>query len=479
MRRVYIFLLLILTGGMYSCDLEVAPNTAITESLLTDSAAAFGFLNSAYRELHRFGYYGQQMMVMGDVLADNAALANNTGRYVGALANQLFAHYTFWQQAYVVVNFANYAIEQTDRFLNEGKISTTSANLIKGQALALRALAHFDVARAYGYEPGEEVGGWKLSAVIRDQAVRGAATGQPKPRATNDEVYDFIIQDLQEAINLLDGVTYPTAQARRRIDKAAAQALLARVYLYKGDYVQAEILAGQALANTAASLSPTANVVSDWAATAVPHRESLFEIDINPTTDWSTVDGVNNSLSSLTNNIAAAGNNFSIQASEDLINELESEPGDVRRGFWSDEVLPGGEVRYRLLKWRGGKGGDPNCRNIPVIRYAEVLLIKAEAEFRQGKEGEARATIDQLRQSRGLSPTIASGAALEEVIMNERRKELMFEGHRFFDFKRLGKDIRKATRQPVVYTDIKVLSYLFNQDIIVSGGILQQNPGYN
>jgi len=474
MRKIYLFILsALLMGGITSCDLDVKPNTAVTEGLLTDSTAALGFLNAAYRNMHAFGYYGQQMMVMGDVLADNAEIANNTGRYVDANANQIYAHYTFWFNAYTVINYANYAIAKTDELLNAGKISQTTAKQIKGQALFLRALCHFDVARAYGYEPGKEVNGWNLSAVIRTAPIKGASDAQPKPRATNTEVYAQVEQDLLEAINLLDG--FNPADVRRRANKAAAQALLARLYLYKGDWANAETYAQNALSSTTATISPAANVVSDWAAANVPHRESIFELDINPGTDWSTVDGVNNSLSSLTNNYTS-GNNFSVQASADLLTLLQAEAGDVRYGFWDQDTQTG---FWRLRKWRGGKGGDPNCRNIPVIRYSEVLLIQAEAEARQGKDSEAQVTINTLRSRRGLGNTSDTGPTLINLIMNERRKELMFEGHRFFDLKRLGQDIRKDNGPDLPYNDFRVLAPLSNQDIITSNGVLKQNPGYN
>ncbi|WP_051633140.1 RagB/SusD family nutrient uptake outer membrane protein [Thermonema rossianum] len=475
MRKIYLFILsALLMGGITSCDLDVKPNTAVTEDLLTDSTAAIGFLNAAYREMHRFNYYGQEMMVMGDVLADNAEIANNTGRYVAENANQIYAHYGFWFNAYTVINYANYAIDKVEQLLADGKISQSTANQIKGQALFLRALCHFDVARAYGYEPGKEVNGFNLSAVIRTAPIKGASDAEPKPRATNTEVYTQVKNDLLEAINLLNG--NDPANAPRRAGKAAAEALLARVYLYEGDYPNAETYAQNALSSTTATISAAADVVSDWDALTVPHPESIFELDINPTIDWSTVDGLNNSLSSLTNNIASNGNNFSVQASADLLALLNAEAGDVRIGFWDQDTQTG---FWRLLKWLGGKGGDVNCRNIPVIRYSEVLLIQAEAEARQGKDSEAQTTINILRSNRGLTNTTATGSALIDVIMNERRKELMFEGHRFFDLKRLGQDILKDGGAPLPYNDFKVLAPLSNQDIITSGGVLVQNPGYN
>lgn len=501
MRKIYSLLMaaILVTLMLPSCDLNPESNNLITEDQL-DAGAAEGYLNTAYRNLHSFGYYGQQMMVMGDVLADNADIANNTGRYVAANVNQIYAHYSFWATAYAIIGYTNLAISAAEKALANNELSQEEADQIIGQALFIRALCHFDIARAYGYEPGLEVGGFDLSAVIRDEPVFTLDDAAPKARSTNREVYDFVISDLERASILLDG-NEPSGTPYRA-GKAAVQALLARVLLYRGDaangdFAKAVAYADSAMANTDARLSPFLSqyydndgfintiyelgVVADWLGDDLgnapkPHPESVFELDIDGAKDWSTVDGVNNSLSSLTNNYVN-GNNFSVKIAEDLQNALAGDPqDDVRQYLYAGD----GAVR----KWLGNSktNADPNCRNIPVIRYAELLLIKAEAALRNGDVPTAQAAVDELKNTRyfAASPAPSDPDDLFDAILAERRREFAFEGQRFFDLKRLGLDISKdGGASALPYSDFKVLAPLSNQDVITSGGVLVQNPGYN
>jgi hypothetical protein len=126
-----------------------------------------------------------------------------------------------------------------------------------------------------------------------------------------------------------------------------------------------------------------------------------------------------------------------------------------------------------------GKSGFLNTDNVPVIRHAEVLLIRAEAHYRSGNEASALNDINTLRTNRGLTPVTLSGNAILEEILNQRLAELAMEGHRFHDLKRLGRDIVKDPSVGFVLSisDFRLLAQIPNGELIGNPN-MQQNPGY-
>jgi hypothetical protein len=227
------------------------------------------------------------------------------------------------------------------------------------------------------------------------------------------------------------------------------------------------------LATTTATLTPAANYVASWATTI--HPESIFESELR-VTDWSTVDGQNNSLHSISTN-STTGNFFTLSPSLEFRNEVAVNPTDVRNQMI---VTSGG---YPILrKWRGEKGNF--LENIPILRYSEVLLTAAEAKARSGNEGGAQTNITTFRTARGVVGAVtATGPALIDLILRERRLELIAEGHRFYDLKRLGMTIPKSTAakglgaEDLQYNNFKVLSRIPVAEVNISDE-LQQNPGY-
>jgi hypothetical protein len=118
--------------------------------------------------------------------------------------------------------------------------------------------------------------------------------------------------------------------------------------------------------------------------------------------------------------------------------------------------------------------------NSPVIRYSDVLLMRAEAYAESGQDGLAQADLNALRAKRNADAITAGGSALKAAIQDERRRELAFEGHRWFDLKRRGMDITKPAfgGNPIVpYTDFRILASIPNSQV-QNNPLLKQNPGY-
>jgi tetratricopeptide (TPR) repeat protein len=473
---------------MAACNLEVVNLASLSPQVaLADSVGVKSLIFSAYERTNDFLYYGQEQMIEPEIMADNLVIVNNTGRFVQESVNGVAAHMDRWGQEvanvtlpngrYVAINECNTVLANVDA-LKDGTTQAQKERL-KGEALFLRSLNYFDLLRTYSYEPGKEVNGFKLGVVLRIKPTAGASDAVYLPRSTNDEGYAQLEADLKQAILFLPNpaaVSNTVTNFPYRATKQAAYALLAKVYLYWGKYSDAATQADLALSFTNAPLTTTANYAASWSAT--PHPESIFESQI-AATDWNSVDGVNNSLHSMTMNIIS-GSQYVVGGSDELI--AAHEAGDIRRTLYDN--IPGGfgigtQSRFRSRKWSGSTGSY--LENIPIIRRADVLLIAAEGKARSGNETGARTDLNLLRTNRGLAATALSGQALLDLILNERRVELALEGNRWYDLKRLGLNITKAAgnnASTVPYTDFRILSRIPVDQVVQSGGKIVQNPGY-
>ncbi len=461
--------------SLASCSdlLDTEPRQSLTpDTALSDVNGYESLLATAYTGARSFGSYGQSLMIAPEIMADNLRIIANTGRYIGQEVNADRQHMGLWGN-YGAINVTNIIINGVDAV--EG--DATRKNRIKGEAFFLRALYYFDLAKVYGYEPGKEVNGWNNSVIIRTTPTLSFSDADFKARSTNRQVYDLIESDLNTAIGLLPSAAQGS-NGIYRVTKGAAEALLARAYLYDSKLPQAAAMATQSmttfnLGNDGTGLSTPANYVSGFST--YPNPESLFEIEIR-SVDWSTVDGVNNSMCTLTSNVFT-GAQFIVTASNELIAAYEI--GDIRRNAWIATTRSGatGTV-FRSAKWLGTKGDF--LENLPIMRAAELFLIRAEARFRTDAPG-ARSDLNALRSKRGLAAVDAGlvGDALFNQILKERRVEFALEGHRWFDLKRNGLTISKhSNNQPVPYSDYRLLAPL-PQDQLILNELLVDNPGYN
>jgi hypothetical protein len=484
----------VLAISLVGCSIDTTDQSTLSPTLaLNNVAGVQSAVLSTYRRVWEFNLYGQQINIHGDAFADNVEIVNRTGRYeqenvngIGVYANRWGAQTGFGEGCYGIVKDANYVLSYLPK-LNIATVPSSATvtsqavlDHLAAEAKFLRALAFFEIARVYSYEPGREVNGFNLGAVLRTNPTLAVSDAAPKARSTNLETYQQIESDLLDAIaGLLPASAvggWPASLGANtfpyRATKAAAAALLARVYLYWGRYADADTQATAALSLVPVSAPVTAaNYVASWSA--IPHSESIFEAEVRPT-DFSGVDGPNNSMNSITTNLLG-GSQYCVAASAELI--AAHEAGDIRRTVYVTSAATLNKPQTR--KWPGEKGAF--VENIPIIRRSEMYLIQAESRSRLNNSAGAQAAINTIRANRGLASTTLTGTALTDLIMNERRVELAFEGHRFFDLKRLGLPITKnaATGTPALQpTDFRLLQQIPVDQITLAGGVLKQNPGY-
>ena len=484
-------------AGCSDKDLAVQPRQSISsEAALTSVSSVDAAVIGVYSTLKSRVLYGRDFVAYGDVMADNAVATNKSGRLVGEGRNNSGAHFVNWGTAYSAINDCNLVLDAIPKI---SAASATQRERWEGEMRFIRALLYHDLMRAYAYSPTFIVTASNRGGVVlRSTAVDNKDTAAAfKPaRASIQQCYEFIINDLTIASTRL--ATSARAGAPHFATRAAAQALLARVQLYNGNWTAARDAATNALTGGVGTLTTAANHVAGWRASTNP--ESIFEVRFAIAAESL---GVNEALQTSYTSMGAIGAPFTNGGWGDCVpnllalNALGITGVPASLSISNAVALPtltrSADVRNQLFEWGGqrtnprfiectkffGKSGFLNTDNVPVIRHAEVLLIRAEAHFRTGNEASALNDINTLRTNRGLAPVTLTGNAILEEILNQRLAELAMEGHRFHDLKRLGRDVVKDPSVGFVLsiTDFRVLAQIPNQELIGNPN-MQQNPGY-
>lgn len=461
-----ILLLLIITWG---CDslIDTEPQQSVDpDYALTTPEGIQAVYGTTYNRIVHENYYGQALTIQGDALADNMVSHPTTsGRLQCQPLNQIGCHIGGWNR-YLQINEINLVLEHAEEIedLNE-----TDRTRIMGEMHFMRALSYHDLAKVYAYEPNQTVDGFDLGVIIRTEPTENIDDADFRSRATVQEVYELIESDLLTAIDLL---SESDGDAPHFANRAAAEALLARVYLYWERWEDAEEYATRALSNTDARIANEGEVPTMYESESGT-VESLFELRV--TTNESV--GVNESLAAL---LTPPGHYDGIP-SDEFLSTLEDE--DVRNELYplDEDVYPDVATGHRfVIKYNENTGSWAD--NIPVLRYSEVLLTRAEARQEAGIDG-ALDDLNEVRTNRGLEALAESEFDEDPIgeILEERRRELAFEGgHRWHDLKRRGMDVSKpeGTRNPLVYGEhTQYLARIPTGEVALNPD-LEQNPGY-
>lgn len=493
-NKLYIYVVGVMLITITACKkiVELEPQNSVTpEVALKDVDGYQTVLISVYDRLQAYGYYGRDMALMGDALADNifTATAVSGSRYDGQNLNNRNAHYNIWGNAYSAINELNNIIAGIDGLTDVPTSKAALRTRVKAEAYALRGMIYFDIARIYGYEPNRipttgTNANFNKSAVLRLLPTKLVGEADLKPRATVLEVYTSIEKDLQTAITTFASLGASVPTNPYRVTESFAHALLGKVYLYWGGKDAAAVQEfDKALATTIAfaKLSGAGNAANDFKK--VPHPESLFEVNYVQSVEVVGVTGSNDGLFTYTQPTGTNASNLATFAGQTVSNELNAliETADDRKALlFSARTSTNATIFRWANKYPGSNGAYTD--NVKVMRYADVLLMKAEALANQSLYPEAAALVVQLRTSRNATIVgVPVTSAIVDYIQDERRRELFFEGHRWFDLKRLGKTITKPAQAssalPVLYTDYRLLAPIPIGEISLNPA-LPQNPNY-
>jgi SusD family. len=476
-KKYLLYSLFIMASIGIACNkiLDVTPRQSIDSSIALESPEAIeAALNAAYAALRPVSQYGRDLIAIPELLADNAAHTNNPNDLYSQSRNLPGAHINMWQSSYYAINGLNNILKVLEN--PPAGITEEFKERISGQVYFLRALFYHNLMRVYAYDP----------TAIVPEANRGGVPIVTTPtlkledlsfpeRASIEAVYELIYADLQKSIQLLEGKSIGGNDPEYYASDAAASALLSRVALYNGDYATVVTEATQVINAKSDKFQSNANYISSWRSMKQP--ESLFELV------YLTADniGVNESLratftSRNTLNSATFAARGNVVVSDDLFNKYAA--NDVRKGLIING-LGRNNGKNEMTKFIS-KNGTANLDNVPVIRISEMYLNRAEAFARMlpAQEDAAREDLNKIRVRAGLAPVDASltGQDLINEIFLQRRLELAFEGHRFFDMKRLGMDIVKPSGN-VNFEEYRILAKIPESEIQRNKNLVQ-NFGY-
>jgi hypothetical protein len=323
----------------------------------------------------------------------------------------------YWSELYSDIYAANSVIQGLE---SSASVTTSVKQQLMGEALFVRAFMHFYAVNLYGPVPIVTTTNYQTNNTIH--------------RSPVNQVYEQILKDLEAAqadlsANFVDQTGLSTSE-RTRPNQGAATALLARTFLYTGQWDSAKIESSM-LINNGAQYSLLPNLSNVFLANST---EAIWQLEpVDP--GYNTFDGYYFILTS-----APGNSQFSVALSSYLLQAFE--PGDLRYQNWIDSIIVGSTTYYYPYKYKVGtyNTNNPVTEYTMVFRFAEQYLIRAEAEANMGDSTDAISDLDVIRTRAGLAnydPTINS--PLLGAILHERQVELFTEwGHRWFDLIRTG-----------------------------------------
>jgi len=428
-----------LTFSSCSDFLDVKPTNSADASLqtITTVADANVIIRGLMSKLASGSYYGRNFMLYADTKGGDYTITSQ-GRgydylYVFNHSESTNNFSTIWSQGYHCIAHINDLLLQIEKLQNAG--STENFNPIIGQALTARALIYFDLVRLYGKAYNHDKDSYGVPITLTPLTNDAKLT-----RNTVAEVYTQILKDLKDAESLL-----PKAKNNGYLNYYANKAIQARVYLYQEEYTDALACAEEIINSNVYTLYSNNSWVSSWKNQF--GTESIFELGIFQNEG----DLGNSSLGAYTrrrgnpNNTIAAGY---FTASTSFITRLNEDNQDVRKGIMTydetSQTRMGALYKYSgSLALEGDGKGNSTAVNIKVIRLSEVFLIAAEAAIKLNTPDLTKAAnyLNKIRQ-RAPQLTQATPSTISlEMIQDERSKELIGEGHRFFDMIRWNKSI--------------------------------------
>ncbi|MFY0690017.1 MAG: RagB/SusD family nutrient uptake outer membrane protein [Cyclobacteriaceae bacterium] len=457
---------LLIVAIFIGCDdfITLEPQDSLTSSgFYKTESDAISAINATYSAFQTLNYYGFNLPVLTNVSAQDAVKG---GFGAGDRAEyQQFADYTvadnntwsidFYKSAFGGINRANQVLDNVSLIEVGADMSQEVKTRVLGEAHFLRALNYYNLACAYG--------GLPLFSAVQD------INDPVPPRASLEETWGFIISDFEMASSMLPD-TYAAGDLGRAT-AGAANAMLARIHTARGEYTDAKFYV-DAVIGSSANYDLNPDYYENFTEAGNNNVESIFEIQYSHGTAslgvWSgTGDWNSNQVSRYTapqGQPASGGGGWAfMQPSQDLVDDYES--GDLRLS--GTVYMPGdpigdgvfepnasthasnaglyGNKKYTTVN-ADGTGGQGAAVNYKVIRFGEILLLKAEVEneLNAGVPQEALDAFNRIRLRAGLPEVNATNnpgldqASFRDIIMHERRIELAMEGITFFDANQRG-----------------------------------------
>ncbi len=466
MKKNLLYTLLFSSLILGSCTKELNQDPLTSKDLsvfLKNETEVEEYVNAVYGNLQFTGLYGLYMPAIGEIPSDNTfdEVPANDGAVYGDLdqfktipTNDLLAQN--WRDSYRCIQKANVVLGRIDNITYQ---SATTKNARIGEMKFIRALLYFNLVRTFGDVP----------LALTETTDPNTYFGQGRTAATR--VYDQIKKDLTEAISVLPATTTQPG----KVIKTAAQTLLGKVYLTLKDYTNAKTQLGLVVTSTAHTLMATPSLV--FALNNENNKEIIFAVQfaagLNGNTEGSTM---YQQFSPSATVSGAKGHNLPTRSLYNLY-----AAADLRKGAYVALASTGAPYCNKLARPTLITDG---ASDFVVLRYADVLLMLAEAENELGNTLPAVNYLNQIRTRAALPATTATTQPdIRAAIDLERRFELIGEGHRWFDLLRTGNAISVMnawfTANNILITiDAHHLLMPIPQRQIDTDPAIQQNTGY-
>lgn len=467
MKKIFFSLSIIGLLGLTSCQddfMEYEPtDTSDVGTAITNEGQLQTAVFGVYDALQSNYAYGNYYITAQEIMTDNGfVMFDNSNRFTdfyrythaqatgGSISNM-------WTIGYRAIARANFVLSF------EGNITGSSVDQNFAEARALRALTLFNLVNYYARPYGtiNQDLGIPVPTVLE--------TDVPLARKTVEEVYAEIISELETAAPNLGA-------ENSRITQKAVYGILSRVFLYKKDYQKAQdyaalALAGSELLNGVVEVEgePTtdATVLENYYLNPLASSETLFAIDFTALDNPNTNDALSATWT-------IGGTYEDTAATTDFYNLIEE--GDARKGLYSVIQSADNPLPYAVKKF------GPVDNDVVVIRATEVKLNQIEAMYYTNQAAALTELVDWVQTYRNPEYTFSgSGQALLDEILEQRRIELAFEGHRYFDLNRYELPIIKSANCTVncdlpFSNHMRVFPIPFNE--MNTNSLMVQNPNY-
>jgi hypothetical protein len=440
----------------------------------------------AYSSLRSRGVYDDNVQLVGDLRADNTEMGTTASNRFNYYNMQLFRLPTdnpisesIWNDHYKGIVRVNEILDRIDK----SNMSESFKGRIGGEAKFLRALFYFNLVRIFGDVP--------LVTKVLNSIEEAYAAG----RVEKSKVYDQIIEDLKDASDVLPPQV--GSDEAGRATKGAALALLGKVYLTIHNFENAKATLEDVMNLNQYQLLPHYSDL--WKVTNKNNKESVFDVQFSRSATSSTGSDFCERYTPylypyLSYYSTAGGYNI---PTEDLIDAYE--PNDLRKEASLKEsyVSPDGSIvsglagRFCIKYFDTPVQNQGSDDNWPVLRYADVLLMYAEALNEIGfvPNGPAFDYLNKIRERAGLpdktsgntNPDLAinNQETFREAVWHERRVELAFEGQRWFDLIRTGQAIKVlSSMKGISIKDYQLLLPIPQSQVDINPEKIKQNPGY-
>jgi hypothetical protein len=458
--------------------LNLTPTTEYASSKYFESSSqAYAVLYGAYYQLQvvinqEFIYYGESRS--DNVTVGGGSINNNT---LSVINNDLDGNlsYSDWGNFYAVIKQANLLIENVPLMREKGiTVRDVDYNKLLGQAYGLRALAYFYLVRIWGDVP----------LVVKPVQNESDINAFKTPRVSKEIIYQQISTDLILARSLLPTTNSTSEETRAMLTRGAIDAMQTDYYMWRNMPDSAVITSARLIATNGDPVYATYKLV-ELATPALIANPAL--IDNAPFSKIFTEGFSEESIfevafsfdeNNLSNIFGIYGNvNAQFFAGGYLLNSFEDNDLRALATFRSVYQI------YKFFPKTGFDQSTQNDKNVIIYRLADVMLLRAEALNEASRRADAFLLVNKIRTRAGVSPitaTVFNGYTKEQAqdfILEERQRELCFEGKRWFDLVRTGKAIQ--VMQPINgLSDVNNLVWPISLKIIRQNQLIEQNEFY-